>query len=76
MIYRMRFLLILIPGLFWTCQAIAAGWGKIAGEHDNPWSDYADVSPHVYPDGWSVDQLAKYSDDEVMLRSSEGAMLR
>lgn len=54
-----------------------SGWSNPdPGDFDNPWSDFAEAKPDVYPDAWSMDKLVKYSDDEIMLRSSNGAMLR
>ena len=67
--------------LFVLCLAFAdvsasASRGQQQDDYDNPWSDFSEVRPDVHPDGWSVDRLARFNDTELMLRSSEGAMLR
>ncbi len=53
-------------------------WGtqKPNEEMDNLWSDFPEVKPDLHPDSWSVDSLAKFTGEEIMLRSSNNALLR
>lgn len=54
------------------------GWGKSSpgDEIDDIWSDFQEARPDLVPDAWLVDRLVGASGDEIMLRSSNGAMLR
>ncbi|MCB1692356.1 MAG: M48 family metalloprotease [Pseudomonadales bacterium] len=50
-------------------------WGK-ATKPAKQWADYTDARPDMLPDAWLVKRLVDAGDDEIMLRSSNGAMLR
>ncbi|MBV1878397.1 MAG: M48 family metalloprotease [Pseudomonadales bacterium] len=43
---------------------------------DNIWSDYHDAKPDLYPDAWDIGKLGAYNGEEIVLRSSNGALLR
>ena len=51
----------------------------IKGEEDdgtNIWSDYSEAKPDMHPDAWLVKKLVGFEGQEIMLKSSAGAMLR
>ncbi len=53
-------------------------WGKQKPdeEMENLWSDFPEIKPDIHPDSWSVDRLVRLTSDEIMLRSSNNALLR
>lgn len=74
---------ICLPCLLWllclpALQAQAAEWGhwKETEQPSARWSDFAEAKPDIFPDAWLVSKLAAVPGEEIMLRSSNGAMLR
>ena len=47
-----------------------------AGSTGDVWSNYSEAKPDFHPDGWLVNKLARLKGEEIMLKSSSGAMLR
>lgn len=60
-------------------QVQAGEWGHWK-EAEQPtaarWSDFVEARPDIFPDAWLVSKLAAVQGQEVMLRSSNHAMLR
>jgi len=74
----MKFLFIILCFLSSITYGSEVGsWDLDATDDDsNVWSDYAEAKPDIYPDAWQVKKLAAFEGDEIMLRSSAGALLR